>query len=190
MLEKIFGSKARVKILTLFSLNYNEEFYLREIARSVKLNVNSVRRELNNLEEFGFLKSEKRDRLKYYVINKDFFLCDEIANIFIKSEANGEIIKSKLSNIDEIETAFIYGNSLFNHLHENVDLLLIGNVKEEIIIKELSKVEKKISRKINFNILSQKELNQKVKEEDIFIREVLNNSKKFIIGESSDLVLE
>ncbi|MCU0678948.1 MAG: hypothetical protein MUC28_00680, partial [Planctomycetes bacterium] len=57
MLGKLFGSNTRVKILKLFLLHPDNKFYIRQIARGLKLQVNSVRRELENLEKFGLLKS-------------------------------------------------------------------------------------------------------------------------------------
>ena len=57
MLNKLFGSQARVKILKLFLTRPNEKFYIRQIARDLKLQLNSVRRELENLEQFGILVS-------------------------------------------------------------------------------------------------------------------------------------
>lgn len=57
MLGKLFSSNARVKILKLFLLHPESKFYIRQIARDLKLQVNSVRRELENLEEFGLLTS-------------------------------------------------------------------------------------------------------------------------------------
>lgn len=58
MLEKIFGSKARVKILKAFLMRPDEKFYIRQLARDLKLQVNSVRRELINLDDFGLLYSD------------------------------------------------------------------------------------------------------------------------------------
>jgi hypothetical protein len=58
MLSHLLGSKARVKILKLFLLNTNEKYYIRQIARNLNLQVNSVRRELENLEKFGLLLAE------------------------------------------------------------------------------------------------------------------------------------
>lgn len=57
MLSNLFGSKARVKILKIFLLNPEEKYYIRQLARALKLQVNSVRRELENLEKFGILIS-------------------------------------------------------------------------------------------------------------------------------------
>ena len=58
MLDKLFGSNARVKLLKLFLLHPEQRFYIREIARELDLQLNSVFRELNNLEEMGLLLSE------------------------------------------------------------------------------------------------------------------------------------
>ena len=57
MLGQLFGSNARVQILKLFLFNPEEKYYIRQLARHLKLQVNSVRRELDNLEKFGILVS-------------------------------------------------------------------------------------------------------------------------------------
>jgi len=58
MLGKLFGSTSRVKILKLFILHPQEKYYIRQIARDLALQLNSVRRELENLEAFGILTSK------------------------------------------------------------------------------------------------------------------------------------
>jgi len=57
MLGKLFGSNARVKILKQFLLNPDKKYYIRQLARDLSLQVNSVRRELENMEDFGLLIS-------------------------------------------------------------------------------------------------------------------------------------
>lgn len=57
MLGKILGSNARVKLLKLFLLHPDKKYYIRQLARDLKLQLNSVRRELENLEKFGLLLS-------------------------------------------------------------------------------------------------------------------------------------
>ena len=50
MLERLFSSRARVKLLELFLLHPEREIHVREICRITGLNINAVRRELANLE--------------------------------------------------------------------------------------------------------------------------------------------
>lgn len=61
MLSKLFGSTARIKILKLFLLHPNEKYYIRQLARDLSSQLNSVRRELDNLETFGILTSNLVD---------------------------------------------------------------------------------------------------------------------------------
>ena len=58
MLGKLFGSNTRVKILKLFLFNFYKKYYIRQLARDLGLQLNSVRRELENLEKFGLLISD------------------------------------------------------------------------------------------------------------------------------------
>jgi predicted transcriptional regulator len=57
MLGKLFGSAARVKILKQFLLNPDKRYYIRQLSRDLGLQVNSVRRELENMVDFGLLTS-------------------------------------------------------------------------------------------------------------------------------------
>src|SRR5690554_6058160 len=70
MVESLFGSKTRVKLLKLFINNANESFYVREITRKVDEQINSVRRELSNMTQAGIVTSENKDNKLYYKINK------------------------------------------------------------------------------------------------------------------------
>jgi len=75
MLSKLFGSKARVRILKNFLLHPDDKFYIRQLSRDLELQINSVRRELDNLEKFGLLRSsfdedilEKKGEEEEYVL--------------------------------------------------------------------------------------------------------------------------
>ena len=78
MLEQILSSVARTKILKFFCVHSQEKFFVRELARRLNLQLNSIRRELANLEKFGFLKSEEDAGKKYYHTNLEFSLFTEI----------------------------------------------------------------------------------------------------------------
>jgi len=62
MLNPLFGSDAKVKILNLFLLHSENRYEIPQIARDLKLTVNLVRREVENLTELGLIKiSSYRD---------------------------------------------------------------------------------------------------------------------------------
>ena len=64
MLEQLFGSKTRVKLLQLFLNNPKKDYYLRQLAREIKGQLNSVRREVNNLEKIGIIVAQDKTKLK------------------------------------------------------------------------------------------------------------------------------
>src|SRR5262249_52061486 len=72
MIEQLFGSKTRVKLLQLFYGNPNRSFYVREITRKIDEQINSVRRELANLLSIGIITSDTVNNRLYYEVNQKF----------------------------------------------------------------------------------------------------------------------
>jgi len=55
MLEQLFGSKTRVRLLRLFLQNQSEAFFVRELTRKIGAQINAVRNELENLLDMGIV---------------------------------------------------------------------------------------------------------------------------------------
>src|SRR4030042_7204232 len=94
MLEQLFGSQSRSKLLQLFLSNPEGKYYVRELTRILNSQINAVRRELQNLEELGVIKivedkaenkSEKSNR-KFYKSNTKFILYSDLKSIFQKAQ--------------------------------------------------------------------------------------------------------
>lgn len=184
MLNRLFSSRTRVKILTLFLMNPGEEVYVRQIARRVEENINAVRRELENLERVGLLKSEKKGNLKYYTTNRDFPIYDELSSIILKTEGVAKFLQDRLAEIG-IEVAFIYGSFASGEAtaESDIDLFLVGDVREEEVVLEVREVEKKLSREVNYVLFTPQEFKERVKNKDPFVRNVLDGAKIMLIGE-------
>jgi predicted transcriptional regulator len=88
MLEALFSSRVRVKLLTLFMTNISERFYGRELAQRLGEHFNAVWQELRNLEAIGLVKSEEEARRKYYVVNTAFPLYAELRALVLKAQAS------------------------------------------------------------------------------------------------------
>ena len=72
MIDALFGSKTRVKLLHLFLNNPGRAFYVREITRKIDEQINSVRRELANMLSIGIIKSENSNNRLYYEVSQDY----------------------------------------------------------------------------------------------------------------------
>jgi Fic family protein len=84
MLERLFSSHARVKLLQLFLLQPEREIHVREICRITGLNINGVRRELANLQELGLLRSRNAGNARFYTVNIMFPIYRELLGILLK----------------------------------------------------------------------------------------------------------
>ena len=88
MVEQLFGSKTRVKLLRLFYSNPNRSFYVREITRKIDEQINSVRRELANLLNIGIITNDTSNNKVYYEVDQkyEFFLpLQEILRLTLKA---------------------------------------------------------------------------------------------------------
>lgn len=183
MLNKIFTSKTRVKILTLFLMNPEKEMFIREVSRTINENINAVRRELSNLEDIGLLISINKGNMKYYTVNQDFSIYPELKSIILKTEGISRIIKDDLVKLGNIELAFIYGSFASGEegKDSDLDIFLVGDINEDHIIKAFSSLEETLSREINYVLFSKEEFNQRIKDKDPFISHVLQEPKIIIL---------
>src|ERR1700754_5182996 len=72
MIDALFRSKTRVKLLHLFLNNPGKAFYVREITRLIDEQINSVRRELSNMLTIGIITSDTSDNKLYYEVNQRY----------------------------------------------------------------------------------------------------------------------
>ncbi len=188
MLEKLFTSKTRVKLLTLFLLNPETKLYVREIARKTGENTNAIRRELQNLNDIGLLLSEKKGNLKYYSTNKKMPIYIELTNIVLKTEGVGRTLSENLDMLGNIETAFIYGSFASGSAggKSDIDLFIIGKVHEDELILCIEKLEKELYREINYVIFTPAEFSQRIRNNDPFIKNVLSEKRVMLIGDLNE----
>ncbi len=192
MIGKLFGSNARVKILKLFLLHPNQKYYIRQLARALKLQVNSVRRELENLEEFGLLTSdigvgEEDNKLssgatsgqekKYFQANKDFVLFEEIKALIIKAQIlyENDFI-DKLKKIGQPKL-FILSGFFVNDLDAQSDILIVGRFSGLKLQKIIRELEKELGREINYTSMDLKEFRYRKDITDVFLYGILEGRK-------------
>jgi predicted transcriptional regulator len=102
MIEQLFGSKTRVKLLKLFFSNPNRSFYVREITRKVDEQINSVRRELANLLSLGIITSDSSNNKLYYEVEQKYEHFEALRSMF--SEIVHEEDESKTALADGKKT--------------------------------------------------------------------------------------
>lgn len=175
MLKSFFGSKTRVKLLGLFLLHPQNEYFIRELTRTLKEQINSIRRELNNLKKVGLLKSYTKNRKKYYYINPDFELLDEFKSIFAKvSQPHDELVK-KLQTFGEIDYLLLSGQ-FTDAAEASVDMLLVGTIDKDALKQYLDR--ELAAQKVRFTVLSRSDFLYRLDYKDKFVLDLLTSKEK------------
>jgi len=183
VLERLIPSKTRVKLLTLFLLNPEREIYLREAQRMTGENLNAVRRELTNLEEIGLLTSTRRGNARYYVVNRDFPIYNELTAIILKTEGVAKVVREHLAGVGGVDTVFIFGSFASGKAGaaSDIDLFVVGHVDEDLLMAAVREAEATLGREINYVLFPREEMDQRIAEGDPFVVNVLNEPRVMLI---------
>ena len=178
-IEKLFGSKTRAKLLQLFFENPNKSYYVREMTRVIDEQINSVRRELTNLENIGVIKSETFDNKIYYSANNKHPFAHPLAELFSKksypsSAKNAEVETSTWDGYTRAVRSYLKALVVTNRLpgQDGIDLLIIGNDKTKKLTRWAEVVEKKLGKPINYVIMSTDDFEYRQSVHDRFLREI------------------
>ncbi|MBT5016606.1 hypothetical protein HN748_06425 [Candidatus Peregrinibacteria bacterium] len=177
LLKRLFTSQTRVKLLTLFLTNPEEEYFIRELTRRLDEQINSVRRELDNLKKFGLLRSRMKNRKKYYMINQKFPLITELQGIILKStDQNAKVVEAILK-LGDLELLLLSG--FFLKKDSEVDLLIVGEIDKDVLQSFLDK-EVPSDRTIRYTALTREDFIYRVKCNDRFIKDLLTDPENMI----------
>jgi predicted transcriptional regulator len=181
MLEQLFSSRTRVKLLQIFLINPDNNYFIREIGRKIGEHINSVRRELKNLTNIGLVTSYSEKQKIYYKANKDFFLYPEIKALVFKAQVMMEqnFIK-KLKKKGKIRfmalTGFFTGRS-----DSQTDILIVGSVNRNKFKRLIAQFQKNFDYDIHYTIMSMKEFQYRRDLTDRFLYDILENKKIVVI---------
>ena len=207
MFEQLLGSKTRFKLLQVFIHHPDVYYYVRQLTRILNTQINSVRRELMNLEQIGLISSFDhipeeqggvpsqhkgstpvvQSQKKYYKVNTDFFLYPELKALFVKEQIMSEkdLVKS-LKKIGTINYLVLTG--IFVGLDGEIptDMVIVGKVESDKLAKLIAEYEKAFNKEINYSVFSLNEYKYRININDRFLHNILSNKKIVAIDELND----
>ncbi len=178
-LERLFGSKTRTKLLQLFFSSPDKSFYVREITRVIEEQINSVRRELLNLDSIGIIRNETFDNKVYYSANMKHPYSHALTELFNAKGMTGTrdpiVKKSTWSEMVQPVTKYLTALVVTNRVPgmDGVDLLIIGNDRTKKLTRWAEVVEKKQGKPLNYVILSEEDFAYRKSVRDRFIADVM-----------------
>lgn len=182
MLEQLFGSRTRNKLLTLFLENPDKPFFVRELTREISERINSVRRELDNLTKFGLLTSKQVDQKRFYQVNKKFVLFNELYELIKKSKLLIEkAVAESVQKLDGLKYLALTGRFVDDDTIQT-DVLLVGKITEEELRKFINGLENIYQKEIRYTHFTTHEFNVRKELTDKFLYTVLNGKKIVLVN--------
>jgi predicted transcriptional regulator len=210
VIEQLFGSKTRVKLLQLFYSNPNRAFYVREITRKIDEQINSVRRELSNLLSIGIITSDATQNRLYYEVNQSYEYYKPLAQIFggmaveeevapaAEKSAKKEVKKvtpakpkadvsaehpmaKSIRGLGKVDLALLTGQFTRDD-SAGIDVLIVGNVNATKADKFMADLEKAENKELRYTVIPTDNYHYRVQIHDRFINNVLEAKKQVIIN--------
>jgi len=177
-ISKIFWSKCRTKLLEKLFLEYesgnNEWFHMRWLSRDLNEQINSIKRELDNLTELWILKNRNELKKKIFYVNNKFYLLNEFINIFVKSYNPMEKIKEFFKPQVNLELVIV-NEALKTKLIWNwkniLDIFLIWEIDKDSLSEFLT--ETFYWRKVKYAIITTDDFFNRLEFWDKLIKNIL-----------------
>ena len=212
-MDQLFGSKTRVKLLTLFMSNPNRSFYVREITRKIEEQINSVRRELANLLSLGLITSDSTNHKLYYEVNQKYEHYEALSMLFTGQKPKAATKATKVAPEDKkskkadtkkaepVATAMVdqdiwdkvgnvagllYSGAFTRDTNSPVDVMVIGDVTTSRVETAIAELEKEKNKELRYAVMEVDEWVYRRQVKDKFYTQIMS-AKNQVVKDSSDL---
>lgn len=189
MIDALFGSKTRVKLLHLFLNNPGKAFYVREITRLIEEQINSVRRELANMLKVGIITSESADnklyyqvdqRYEYYVPLRAIFADEKVAALESIQSNDSPAWHDELKKLPQARLVVLSG-IFASDSTSNVDILVAGDVNAARLKKLVASIESFEGREVNYSSMKYEDFYYRLSMRDRFVTEIIGGAHIVLI---------
>ena len=187
MVEQLFGSKTRVKLLQLFYSNPNRSFYVREITRKIDEQINSVRRELANLLSIGLISSDTNNNRLYYEVDQSYEHYKALSTIFgggvvgtVEAPTPAGNQPQNIKALGNVDLALFTGQFTRDET-SGIDFLLVGDVNLTKVTKFVAELEAQEGKEIRYAVMTPDEFHYRQQVNDRFLALVLSSKKQVLL---------
>lgn len=177
-ISKIFWSKCRTKLLEKLFLEYeswnNEWFHMRWLSRDLDEQINSIKRELDNLTELWILKHKTELKKKIFFVNNKFYLLDEFINIFLKSYNPFDKIKEYFKPQNNLELVIVNDalkTKLISNWKNMLDIFMIWDIDRDSFSEFITSTF--YGRKVKYAIITTDDFFKRLEFWDKLIKNIL-----------------
>ena len=183
ILEFLFGSKTKARLLRFFLMNPEQEFNTSEISEKNMLKSAQARSAINEFKKNRFILERRRNRIKYYTLNQKFPFLIELKGLFIKSNIYPQCSSlEKVKMIGDVKLALISGIFL-NYPKSKADMVLVvNNVSRSKLKNLMSNIEAEVGREISYVLMNNEEFKYRLDMLDRFLLDFLEGPHDEIVN--------
>ena len=183
-----FRSKARQQLLAYYFTNPTACHHLRDLAERLGIDPSNLSKELGRLEREGLFGSEVSGRQKYFQLNREYPLFDEVRKIVAKTIGAAQLMAESLKRLEGIDEAYLYGSFASNQQDaaSDIDVLVIGCPREEGLAQVVGRLERQLGREINYTVLTPKEFGLRRVRKDAFLESVWHNKRILLVDSNEE----
>ncbi len=188
--DLLFPAQYRRKALALLLLMPDRPMYLRQIARATGTSAGTMKKELDQLERVGLLARQRQGNQVQFVANRQHPVFEELSSLLRKTVGLADVLTGALAPLaEDIDVAFLFGSVARDseHAGSDVDVAIIGKLNFGAALNALFPAQSVLQREINPKVFDRAEWAAKFQSDSVFVREISNKPKIFLIGTQHDL---
>ena len=194
ILEKIFGSTAKVKMMRMFLFNPTAIYDVDDMVGRTQLRGSEVRKELSNMEKMGMLrkksfykdvvvrgKDTKKRSIGWY-LNSGFPFSKELQALLVTTVPikSGEIVR-RLNRAGKIKLIIVAG-IFIQDSDSRVDLLVVGDeIKKGTLENTIRHIESEVGKELRYTSFETDDFKYRLGVYDKLIRDILDYPHHVIV---------
>ncbi|MHC8947807.1 ArsR family transcriptional regulator [Sphingobacterium hungaricum] len=147
MLETLITSKTRLKLLIKFFVSSTNTGYLRGIAEEFNESTNSIRKELNQLSDAGYLVKNQHNNKILYKANATHPLFKSLQKLIHSYLGIDQIIENVLDRAGDVSSVALIGDYAKGLDSGEIEVLILGNDLNKIYLLNLADKTAQLLRK-------------------------------------------
>ena len=140
MLDNLITSKTRLRLLIKFFISQANKAHLNGLANEFGESTNSIRKELNNLFNAGYLLKSKANNKVEYNVNTDHPLYETMRKVVMKHLGIEDIVEVVLDRMGKVNEIILIGDYAEGIDSGKIEIVLTG---KNLNLEYISNLEKK-----------------------------------------------
>lgn len=183
ILEHLFGSKSRSRLLRFFVLNPGQEVTMKDLKKKMSIDGRRIRGDLSAFLRIDLIKQTTRKKEKYFSLNESFPYYTELRNLFIKANTYPQCKELKrINEAGRVKLIMISGIFL-NYDKSRLDILVVcDDMSRTKLAKAVEIIEAEIGKEVRYMAMTSDELNYRLDMMDRFLIDFLSSPHDIVVN--------